>query len=110
MPPPKAPNPYPWFPSRHLESEDGRAEYAIACSSVQRLAQGTADEHAQKQALDYIINTLCNTYDLSFRPDEQGGRRATDFAEGKRFVGLQLIAMLKTSVTSLTTKGRSEQG
>jgi hypothetical protein len=60
--------------------------------AVKALAAGNASEGQQKRALDLIINRLCSTYDLSYRPASD---RDTVFAEGKRFVGLQLVKMLK---------------
>lgn len=60
--------------------------------AIKALATGTASEGQQRRALDWIINTLCGTYDLSYRPDSE---RNTAFAEGKRFVGLQLIKQIK---------------
>lgn len=41
-------------------------------------------------AFKWIIEEVCGTYDLSFRPDSE---RATAFAEGKRYVGTQLVKM-----------------
>lgn len=58
---------------------------------IQALARGDAAPETQKAALDWIIKSICGTYDLSYRPEST---RDTDFAEGKRFVGLQLVKML----------------
>lgn len=59
------------------------------------LKAGTADEHQQKRILALLINNLCETYGLSYRPGDPDG---TSFAEGKRFVGLQIVKMLNTNV------------
>ncbi len=56
--------------------------------ALKGLATGTANEHQQRAALKWIITDLCGTYDLSYRPDSQ---RDTDFAEGKRSIGLALV-------------------
>jgi hypothetical protein len=70
--------------------------------AFQAMAKGQANEGQQKIALDWLINDLCRTYDLSFRPDDTGGDRDTTFAEGRRFIGLQLARILNTSFDNLT--------
>lgn len=69
--------------------------------AIQALAMGNANDLQQKRALDFIIG-LCGTYDLSYRPGGQEGDRDTAFAEGKRFVGLQIVKLinLKSTVVS----------
>ena len=73
-------------------------------SAIQILATGQADAGAQKIALDYIINDLCRTHDLSYRPDDMGGDRDTVFAEGRRFAGLQLARIINGNFDQLTGK------
>lgn len=73
----------PWHPAPYVDADT----YAIKA-----LASGVANEGQQKRALEWIINTLCATYDLSYRP---GSDRDTAFAEGKRHVGLQLVKQVK---------------
>jgi hypothetical protein len=81
----KPPAIQPWMPAPYDEADT----YAIKA-----LMAGKASEGQQQRALSWIINTLCGTYDLSFRPGE-GGDRDTVFAEGKRHVGMQLVKMTK---------------
>lgn len=76
--------PGPWEPPP-IDEHEARA--------LKSLQTGTANEGQQKLALKVIVEKLCRTYDLSFRPGEDGAR-ATDFAEGKRFVGLRIVAVL----------------
>lgn len=64
-------------------------------AAVKALAAGVASEGQQKAVLALIVNRLCGTYDLSFRPGGLAGVRAADFAEGKRHVGNQLVRMTK---------------
>lgn len=66
--------------------------------AIKALAKGTANESQQKRAVDFIINRLCGTFDLSFRPDAP---RVTDFAEGKRHVGLQLVKLINLPVAMI---------
>ncbi len=47
-----------------------------------------------KTAFDWIMFDLCRLGDLSFRTGPDGARM-TDFAEGKRYVALQIAKMLK---------------
>lgn len=66
-------------------------------SALQALQRGDATSDQQKRALDYII-TLAGTYDLSYRPDSD---RDTTFAEGKRFVGLQIVKALHINLAAI---------
>lgn len=56
------------------------------------LQSGVANEGQQKAALDWIITQASNYYDLSYRP---GDPTATSFHEGRRFVGAQIVKMLR---------------
>lgn len=80
----KAPEPWSSFDADEADA---------AC--IKALAAGVASEGQQKAALALIINRLCGTYDLSFRPGGLAGVRAADFAEGKRHVGNQLVRLTK---------------
>lgn len=85
----------PYIPAKWTNSD----VYAL-----QALAAGQANDEQQKQALSFIINNLSGAYDLSFRPGGLEGDRETAFAEGKRFVGTQIVKLLNLSskVLSLT--------
>lgn len=72
----------PFLPAPYDEATTG---------AIKALAAGNANEGQQQRALKWIIETLCGTYDLSFRPDD----RETVFAEGKRFVGMQIVKQMK---------------
>jgi hypothetical protein len=61
--------------------------------ALQAVASGAASAAQQQRAWDYLVRILCETDRMTFWPGIPGtddGRRATDFAEGKRWVGLQL--------------------
>lgn len=68
--------------------------------AFQALQRGDATEDQQKRALNYLIQTLCGTYDLQFHPGPEGDRD-TCFAAGKRFVGLQIVKFLHLNPTAL---------
>ena len=72
--------------------------------AIQAQAVSKANEGQQKTALDFIINEICRTYDLSYRPEEKGGERETAFAEGRRFVGLEIVKIIRSSFDALTKK------
>lgn len=68
--------------------------------AVQALMRGEADADQQVRAVGYLINQLCAYYDLSFRPGPDGARE-TDFMEGRRFVGAQMVKLSKLNVSKL---------
>jgi hypothetical protein len=94
---PNVPRPDPWKPAE-WEPEDAYA--------VQAVMRGTASEDQQRRAMVFIVNQLCGTYDLSYRPS---GDRDTAFAEGKRFVGLQMVKFANINIAALRGK-QTEQG
>jgi len=58
--------------------------------ALQAVAAGEANAAQQQRAWDCVVRILCETDRMTFWPGAEDGRRATDFAEGKRWVGLQL--------------------
>jgi hypothetical protein len=70
--------------------------------AIKALASGTANADQQKRAIHWIINTAAGAYELSYRSDGEGGERETAFAEGRRFVGLQLVKLVNMSGSVLT--------
>jgi hypothetical protein len=82
----------PWMPPDY----DDVVVYAIRA-----LALGKANAHQQGVAwkwLQYVTGASDEFADLSFRPGAEG-QIATTFAEGKRFVGLQIRKMLHPALT-----------
>ena len=59
--------------------------------AIKALATGTASEGQQQRALNWILNQCCGVADTTYYPDSE---RDTIFASGKRFVGLEIIALL----------------
>lgn len=66
--------------------------------AIQALARGDASPEAQRRALDWIINAAAATYDQSFHPDNA---QLTSFAEGRRFVGNQIVKLTKLDLSKL---------
>lgn len=81
-------------------TDDGRVVYAIRA-----LHDGKATDSQQKLVWDWLMY-VTGQDDISFRPGEDG-RRETDFAEGKRFVGQQIRKMLDPA---LTPRPKTERG
>lgn len=68
--------------------------------AIQSLMTGTANEAQQKRALYWIINDLCKTYDMPYRPGPDGDRE-TVFAAAKMHVGQQLVKMTKLNTANI---------
>lgn len=82
----------PWSP----------VNYEIAdVAAVQALVSGTATPEQQQRALKWIIEVAAGTYDMSFYPGAEDGRRNTDFAEGRRFVGNTVVKMTRLNLMAL---------
>ena len=91
--------PRDWKPKRHAHDPADYEDEVVW--AVRALAAGTAVAHQQQLAWEwimYVTGAGAEFQDLSFRPGPDG-QRETDFAEGKRFVGLQLRKMLHPMVT-----------
>lgn len=65
-------------------------------SSLRALMNGTATAHQQKSAMEYIVNDICGTYDLAYRPKSE---RDTIFALGKQRVGQIITWLLQEAPT-----------
>lgn len=87
----------PWRPPSYEEAD---------VVAIQALARGTANLEQQRRALTWIIERAAGTYEMSYRPGGEDGARDTVFAEGRRFVGNQVVKMTKLKVGQL---GRSGQ-
>lgn len=65
--------------------------------ALQALNAGEASKDQQKAAITYIVETLSNYLDLSYRPDTHD----TAFAEGRRYVGAQIMKMMKLNPSEI---------
>lgn len=81
----------PWLPP----------PYELAdVDAMKALAAGTATKNQQVRALAWILGPAAGRLDMSYRPGEDG-RRDTDFAEGRRFVGNQVVKLINTDLSKL---------
>lgn len=77
------------------------ATYELAdVAAIQALQRGEATPDQQQRAFDWIVNQAANTYDLEYRTEP----RDHAFCSGRRFVGLQLIKLLKLNLAALNRK------
>lgn len=86
------PKSMPWLPPEYTEQD---------IWAVRAFSQGKATESQQVRVWNYFMYLTAASEafaDLSFRPGEEG-RRATDFAEGKRHPGLMLRKLLRPELT-----------
>lgn len=77
--------------------------------AIRAVAKGEADPAQQARAMQWIINAAAGTYELSFRSDAHGGDRETAFAEGRRFVGMQVVKLINMP-PALVAQLRSKDG
>jgi hypothetical protein len=66
--------------------------------AFQALQAGVANDGQQKSCLDWILYEAARIRDMTFDPNST---RLSDFAEGRRFVGLQLGKLLALKVGML---------
>lgn len=84
------------------------ADYDVAdAAALQALGRGEASPEQQRRALRWIIEGAANTYDLSYRPQDTG---AMAFSEGRRFVGLQMVKLLKFNLGALREAKAARDG
>lgn len=82
----------PWRPPAYEDAD---------VAALQALAGGRASAEQQRLALKWVIEVAAATYDMSYRPGGPEGERDTVLAEGRRFVGNQIVKMLKLKVGQL---------
>ena len=66
--------------------------------AMQALARGEASPEQQRRVLDWVINQGARYYDISFQLE---GDRESAFAEGRRFVGAQVIKLTKLNINAM---------
>jgi len=83
------------------------AEYGLPeASAWQAIARGEANKDQQILALRWLLNGPCGLHDLQYRPGENG-RRDTDFACGKRYVGQQVVKLININIAALQQRKRT---
>lgn len=69
--------------------------------SLKGLVGGEADKGQQTMAMQWIIYTLCKTYELPYFPGLDGARDG-DFAKGKMFCGQQIVKLVNMPLDMVT--------
>ena len=70
-------------------------------AALQALVRGDAAPDQQRRAVKWLVEVCCGIYDVSYRPGAEDGRRDTDFAEGRRFVGLQVVKLTRLDLAKI---------
>lgn len=73
-------------------------------SALRACANGAADRDQQIRAIRWIIEQGAAAYQLSYRPTD----RDTAFAEGRRAVGLRLVAIINMPADLLAKMAEKE--
>ncbi len=68
---------------------------------IQAMARGEATAEQQKHALALIVNNLADTYGHTFVP---GAHDQSDFLQGRRDVGLQIVKLTKIDLALIKDK------
>ena len=76
--------------------------------AVRAFRLGEANEGQQRALWNWIMQDVCRYTDLSYRPDNAGGTLATAFAEGRRFVAIQLLRLIEPDLTPRGQKPKDE--
>ena len=96
------PNALPYVPAQWDED---------VLMAFRSFAAGKANDGQQALVWKYI-QFVCGVgeyQDLSWRPGGPDGERLTSFAEGKRFVGLQLLKLLHPDALEAIERERAKQ-
>lgn len=90
MPQPKSSA--PWMPVKYTKAD-------VAALQAMRRKEATPDQ--QGRAIEYILETICDRNGMSYRPGGVEGARDTDFAEGRRFVGNQIVKLTNLPLSKI---------
>ena len=66
--------------------------------ALRGMTAGTANEHQQKMAMDWIIEHACRARTMSY---ERGDHYETVFNEGRRFAGHEIARLVSTDIEKL---------
>lgn len=78
---------------------------ADAIVAIRAIADGTANEHQQRRAFEFIREDMCGVDRMTYWPGGEDGRRASDFAEGKRWVGTMLRRITRLKPERVDPRG-----
>ena len=81
----------PWKPCPWTPADAG---------ALQALKRGDAQAHQQMRALDWIVRFAAGRPDRHYHPGPDG-RRDTDFALGRAYVGEEIVKLLNVDIAAL---------
>lgn len=87
----------PWAPIQANER---------AAAALKALKRGDATGDQQQYVLEWLVQEVCKTHDMSYRPGELGAVRDEAFAEGKRWVGNQFLKHLHMDMKIFQRRAR----
>lgn len=67
-------------------------------AALQAMRRGEAAPEQQTRAMEFIVGDISDRNGMSFRPGPEG-ERDTAFAEGRRFVGNQIVKITNTPLS-----------
>lgn len=67
-------------------------------AALQAVRRGEATPDQQARAMEFIVGTVSDRNGMSFYPGPDGDRE-TAFAEGRRFVGNQIVKLTNTPLS-----------
>lgn len=70
-------------------------------AAMQACVRGNASPQQAKRAIDWVMAEAARVHDMSFQLGGEEGRRLTDFAEGRRYVGHQIRRLLQPETLRL---------
>lgn len=74
--------------------------------ALKSLIEGSADSGQQKLFMTWLVHRLCGTYDQTYFHDSV---RDSDFASGRRYVGLQLVHWANSPVVAEDPAAKKEK-
>lgn len=84
-------------------------EYGLLdAQAIQALMRGDATPDQQQRALHWIVEVAGMAYDETFYPGGEEGRRNSDFAAGRRFVGNQVVKLTKINLSSIKRSSEND--
>ena len=82
----------PWMPVTYKKAD---------VAALQAMRRGEANADQQIRAMEFILDTICDRNGMSYRPGGLEGDRDTALAEGRRFVGNQIVKLTKLPLSKI---------
>jgi hypothetical protein len=95
-----------WLPKEHPYHPPDYDEHIVM--AMRAFASGTANDGQQKIVWDWLqyATGTGQWADMTFRPGGVDAERESAFAEGKRFVGLQILKLLHPATLEVIERER----